>query len=95
MQARTEVIEGAISIAGKPCKISTNEERHSKMPPAEHAAAHAERGREFMQQGFFEQAENVLALGSLWQEPTVAQSDTVRDSSQEPHHCKPHPQAAV
>jgi tetratricopeptide (TPR) repeat protein len=44
---------------------NANEERHSKMPPAEHAAAHAERGREFLQQGFFDQAESEFRQAML------------------------------
>src|SRR5713226_1967494 len=32
------------------------------------------------------------ATRGLWQEPAVPESDTVQDSSQEPHHCRPHPQ---
>ncbi len=39
-----------------------------------------------------ELAENVLAVGSLWQEPAGPASDTGQDSFEEPHHCRPHPQ---
>jgi tetratricopeptide (TPR) repeat protein len=37
---------------------NATEERHSKMSPTEHAAAHVARGREFMQQQSFDQAES-------------------------------------
>lgn len=37
---------------------NANEERHAHLPPAEHAAMHAQRGQEFLQQGLFDQAES-------------------------------------